>query len=174
MELTTIIFYLFAAVTLVSAGIVVLSRNIVRAAFALLFTLFGVAALYVLLMADFVAIVQLLIYVGGILVLIVFGVMLTNRQISVDIKSGTVQTLPAVIIVAALGGTLAGAIWATPWRTLAQLPPDEATAPAIGELFLSTYLLPFEIASVLLLVALVGAALIARREKPGEAKGRTS
>lgn len=174
MELTTIIFYFFAIITVASAAVVVLSRNIVRAAFALLITLFGVAAFYVLLMADFVAVVQLLIYVGGILVLLVFGVMLTSRQISVDIKSGSVQTLPAVIIVAALAGTLAGSLWATPWKTITQPPASQTTAPGIGEQFLTNYLLPFEIASILLLVALVGAALIARRERTAGADGRAS
>ena len=106
MSFETIIFYVFAFVSIASAFFVVLSRNIVRSAFALLFTLMGVAAFYVLLLADFLAVTQLLIYVGGILVLLLFGVMLTNRQISVDIRTGNIQTLPAVLIVAALAGTL--------------------------------------------------------------------
>jgi NADH-quinone oxidoreductase subunit J len=165
MELTSIIFYFFAVVTLVSAAIVVFSRNIVHSAFSLLFSFFGVAGLYVLLTADFLAITQLLVYVGGILVLLIFGVMLTNRVISVDIKTGTVQTLPAVLLVAALAGTLVGTFWSTDWKLLDM--PHEAvpTAPVFGEKFLTSYLLPFEIASVVLLVALIGAAMIARREK---------
>jgi len=115
MNFAAIIFYIFAVIILASATFVVLSRNIVRAAFALLFTLMGVAAFYALLMADFLAITQLLVYVGGILVLLLFGVMLTNRQISVDIKTGTMQTVPAVFLVSALAGTLGGIIWST-WR----------------------------------------------------------
>jgi NADH-quinone oxidoreductase subunit J len=165
MDLYTISFYLFAVLALVSAIIVVFSRNIVRAAFALMITLLSVAAFYILMMADFVGIVQLLLYVGGILVLILFGVMLTNRQISVDIRESSIQTLPAVIITATIGGILAGAIWTTAWPVHQQEKALEATAPVIGEMFLTTYLLPFEVASVLLLVALVGAALIARRER---------
>lgn len=165
MDLFTIIFYLFAAVAIGSAIIVVFSRNIVRSAFALLFTLVSVAAFYVLMMADFVGIVQLLLYVGGILVLIIFGVMLTNRQVSVDIREGTVQTLPALVISSMIGGILAGAIWGAVWPSTSADGPTAASAPAIGELFLTSYLLPFEIASVLLLVALVGAALMARRER---------
>lgn len=165
MELTTVIFYLFVAVTLVSAVIVVLTRNVVRSAFALLFTLMGVAAMYAFLMADFLAVTQVMVYVGGILVLIVFGVMLTNRQISVDIKTSSVQTVPAIAVVGALAGTLSGIIWSAQWTTLPELKEASATAPVIGEMFLSDYLLPFEIASVILLVALVGAAMIARREK---------
>ena len=165
MEFTTIIFYVFAVLILGSAAYVVLSRNIVRAAFALLFTLMSVAAFYALLMADFLAITQLLVYVGGILVLLLFGVMLTNRQISVDIRSGTMQTMPAVILASALAGTLGGIIWSTEWPSVAELADGTATAPVVGEKFLSSYLLPFEIASVVLLVALIGAALIARRER---------
>ena len=166
MDLITIIFYFFALVTLGSASIVVFSRNIVHSAFALLFSFFGVAGLYVLLTADFLAITQLLVYVGGILVLLIFGVMLTNRVISVDIKTGTIQTLPGILLVASLAGTLVGMFWSTDWKLIA--PPQEAvtgTAGTIGEMFLTTYLLPFEIASVILLVALIGAAMIARRER---------
>jgi NADH-quinone oxidoreductase subunit J len=167
MDLYTIIFYIFAVITLGAASIVVFSRNIVHAAFALLFAFFGVAGIYVFLLADFIAVTQLLIYVGGIMVLILFGVMLTNRQINVDIKTGTIQTLPAVALVAVVAGTLIGVLWSTDWKVNTQLPAIEKTAPQIGELLLTKYLLPFEVASVVLLVALIGAAMIARREKKG-------
>ncbi len=165
MDLFTTIFYLFALVTLGSAIVVVFSKNIVRSAFSLLFTFFGVAGLYVLLLADFLAITQLMIYVGGILVLLIFGVMLTNRQMNVDAKTGTVRTLPAVLIVAAIAGTLVGMFWSTNWPTLGSLPEVPSSGQRIGDLLLTSYLLPFEIASVILLVALIGAAMIARREK---------
>ncbi|MEK6571394.1 MAG: NADH-quinone oxidoreductase subunit J, partial [Bacteroidota bacterium] len=78
MQLFDIVFYVFALVTVVSAFVVVFSKNIVHSAFSLLFTFFGVAGLYVLLNADFLAVTQLLIYVGGILILLLFGVMLTS------------------------------------------------------------------------------------------------
>lgn len=165
MDLYTIAFYLFAIITLVSASVVVFSRNILYSAFSLLFTFFGVAGLYVLLTADFIAITQLMIYVGGILVLILFGVMLTTKVISVDMRSGTFQTLPAVLVVAALAGTLVGIFWTTDWKVTSEAGGFEKTAPKIGEMLLSSYLLPFEVASLVLLVALVGAAMIARREK---------
>ena len=165
MDLFVIVFYIFALLTLVSASVVVFSKNIVRSAFSLLFTFFGVAGLYVLLMADFLAITQLMIYVGGILVLVIFGVMLTNRQINVDAKTGTVQTLPAVLIAAAIAGTLVGMFWSTDWRIIHSLPETASSGQKIGNMLLTSYLLPFEVASVVLLVALVGAAMIARREK---------
>lgn len=166
MNIYTTIFYIFACITLAGACVVVFSRNIVRAAFALLFAFFGVAGIYIFLLADFIAITQLLIYVGGILVLILFGVMLTSKQIQVDVKTGTIQVLPAVIVVSALAGTIIGIFWSMDWRVIPQ-PSNaiEKTAPQIGELLLTQYLLPFEVASVALLVALIGAAMIARREK---------
>jgi NADH-quinone oxidoreductase subunit J len=165
MDVYTIVFYFFAFITLGSASVVVFSKNIVYSGFALLFTFFGVAGLYVLLTADFIAITQLMIYVGGILVLVLFGIMLTTRAINVDIRTGTFQTLPAALVVGALVGTLGTVFWTTDWKISPDAVGFEKTAPRIGEMLLSTYLLPFEIASVVLLVALVGAAMIARREK---------
>src|SRR3990172_6364818 len=102
MNLYEIIFYFFAVVTVGSAAVVVFSRSIIYSAFSLLFTFFGVAGLYVLLNADFLAVTQLLVYVGGILVLLLFGVMLTSNVVSVEIKSGTLHILPATILIALL------------------------------------------------------------------------
>ncbi len=165
MNFYDIIFYFFALVTLVSASIVVFSRNIIYSAFSLLFTFFGVAGIYALLSADFIAVAQLLIYVGGILVLLLFGVMLTNKVISVDIKTGTLQTLPASLVVALTAGALCGVFYATDWRVVQETPQITTTTNSLGQMFMTTYLLPFEVASVVLLVALVGAAMIARKDK---------
>ena len=165
MDLHDAIFYFFAIATLVSGSIVVFSRNIIYSAFALLFAFFGVAGLYILLSADFLAVTQLLIYVGGILVLLLFGVMLTNKVIDVEMKTGTLQTLPASIIVAMTAGTLCGVFYITDWKIVKDAPAFATTTNALGQMFMTTYLLPFEVASVVLLVALVGAAMIARRDK---------
>ena len=163
MELFDAVFFVFAFITVVSGFIVVFSRNIVYAAFSLLFTFFGVAGLYALLQADFLAVTQVLIYVGGILVLLLFGVMLTNRVISVDIKTGVIQTVPALVLVAVVAGSLAGLFYST-WRsTPAPATPPQPTTAALGEMLMTGYLLPFEVASVILLVALIGAAMTARR-----------
>jgi len=167
MGLFTVVFYVFALLALGAGSIVVFSKNIVHSAFALLFAFFAVAGLYVLLLADFLAVTQLLIYVGGILVLVLFGVMLTSRVISVDMKTGTVQIMPAVLLSAALAGMLVGMYWSTDWRASAEITLPATTAPELGKMLLTSYLLPFEIASVVLLVALIGAAMIARREKKG-------
>jgi len=89
----TAIFYLFAAITVFSAAFVVFSRNVIYSAFALLFTFFGVAALYVFLSADFIAVTQVVVYVGGILVLLLFGVMFTNNIMDTDLKTDVIACL---------------------------------------------------------------------------------
>ncbi len=164
MELYDLIFYLFAAVTLGSAFLVVTSKNIVHAAFYMLFTFFGVAGLYVMLGADFIAIVQLMVYVGGILILMLFGVMLTNKITSVDIRTGTTHIAPAVVGVGILWGALTAIIaFKTKWQTN---PADDMqpTAVGLGNLLITDYVLIFELLGILLLIALIGAASIARRE----------
>jgi NADH-quinone oxidoreductase subunit J len=162
MEIYDIIFYLFAALTIVSAFFVVTSRNIVHAAFYLLFTFFGVTGIYVLLGADFVAIVQLIVYVGGILILLIFGVMITNKITEVDIKTGTAHTLPAAIGVGLFTGIVGAVILNTEWKVV-DTPIPEATLSNLGELLLTEYVLIFELLGILLLVALVGAASMARK-----------
>ncbi len=122
------------------------------------------AGIYVLLSADFIAVTQLLVYVGGILVLMVFGVMLTNNVVDVEMKSGTLQVLPASMVVALTAGTICGVFYVTDWRIIPTENLLPTTARALGEMMMTSYLLPFEVASVVLLVALVGAAMIARRE----------
>ncbi len=166
MALADIAFYFFGAVAVVSGLIVASTRNIMYAAFALMFAFFGVAGLYVLLNADFLAVTQILIYIGGILVLLLFGVMLTNRQINVDIKTGVLQTLPASMIVAALAGTMIGLFWNSRWfNNGVEKQTITETTSTIGKLLLTDFLMPFEIASVVLLVAIVGAAMIARKAR---------
>lgn len=157
-----IIFYVFAFVTILSAGIVVFSKNIVYSAFSLLFTFLAVAGIYVLLNADFIAITQLLIYVGGILVLMIFGVMLTSNAANVELNTQTLKALPATVIVAVISALLVSTMLSTKWNT-AEPEYVESTVEGIGELLLTKYLLPFEIASIVLLVAIIGAAFLARR-----------
>ena len=157
-----IIFYLFAAVTLVSAFFVVTNRNIVHSAFYLLFTFFGVAGIYVMLGADFVAIVQLIVYVGGILILLLFGVMLTNKITNVDIKTGTIHALPASIVLGLFAGALGATVLNTNWKVVEITEPVSSTA-TIGSMLINEYALIFELLGILLLIALIGAASMARR-----------
>jgi NADH-quinone oxidoreductase subunit J len=162
MSIYDIIFYLFATITLVSAFFVVTIRNIVYSAFFLLFTFFGVAGIYVILGADFVAMVQLIVYVGGILVLILFGVMLTNKITNVQIKSGTSQVIPAAIGVGLFAGILVAALINTPWRKIDST-PLLPTTQSLGMMLISEYGVVFELLGILLLIALIGAASLARK-----------
>ncbi len=163
MNVYDIIFYLFAAVTVLSAFFVVTNRNIVYSAFFLLFTFFGVAGLYVLLGADFVAIVQLIVYVGGILILLLFGVMLTNKITNVEIKTGTINIYPSIIGVGLLSGALFAALINSSWKSFTTEAPLPTTK-ALGTMLLQEYVLVFELLGIILLIALIGAASIARRE----------
>ena len=154
-------FYVLAAVTVVSAAGVALARNILYSAFALLGTLAGVAGLYLYMGADFLGVAQLIIYIGGVLVLILFSVLLTNRigevRIS-NVSTGLVVGAPPAIAVMALCIRVA---LRTPWPTTEAVPAPMTAR--IGEAFLHELLLPFELASLVLLMALVGAMVIARR-----------
>jgi len=163
MSIYDVIFYLFAILTLGSGYLVVTSKNIVHAAFYLLFTLFGVAGIYVLLGADFLAIVQLMVYVGGILILLLFGVMLTNKITDVKIRTGTLHILPAVIGIGLFMGVLVSMMLRTNWKS----EPGEipvTTMYGLGRILLTDYVLIFELLAMLLLIALIGAASIARRD----------
>jgi NADH:ubiquinone oxidoreductase subunit 6 (subunit J) len=157
------VFWVFASVTVLSAAVVVFARSLIYSAFALLFTFFGVAGLYVLLGADFLAATQLLIYVGGILVLLLFGVMLTHRIYDLDLRTEKTQLGPGLIVGVGIFIILTNAAVITDWPAVAR--PPAPTTEGIGHLFLGQYLLAFEAASVLLLVALIGAAMIVRRKK---------
>lgn len=158
-----LMFYVIAGAMLVSAAVMVFGRNIIYNAVGLLFTFIGVAGLYVLLGADFLAAVQMLIYVGGILVLLLFGVMLSQKITGMVMRTGTLQVLPAVIVCAGVAAILIRLIWSNDWAVTK--PPElPATTATLGTLLLGDYLIPFEIVSILLLAALVGAAYIARRE----------
>jgi NADH-quinone oxidoreductase subunit J len=124
--------------------------------------LFGIAGLYALLGADFVAIVQLIVYVGGILILMIFGVMLTNKITNVQIKTGAWQIMPATIGVGIFGGFLLAVMLNTNWLNL-DVQNSPATTLHIGQLLMNEWILPFELLGVVLLIALLGAASIARK-----------
>ncbi|MFQ6618594.1 MAG: NADH-quinone oxidoreductase subunit J [Fidelibacterota bacterium] len=164
MNVADLVFYIFAGITVISGAVVVFSKNIIYSAFSLLFTFFAVAALYVLLGADFLAATQLLIYVGGVLVLLIFGVMLTHRISAVKVITARIQTKPALLTAGIILLLLIFTIFRANWR-MVPAEPLEATTEKIGRLIMTDFLFPFELASVLLLTAMIGAAFIARRER---------
>ena len=156
-----IVFWIIASITVISAAFVVLNNQLLYSAVALLITLFGVAGLYVFLWADFIAGVQLIVYIGGILVLIIFGIMLTNRISSVRLSQTNVQQGIGAVVSLWLLILISLVISKTPWLQLEAVEPI-STVNNIGVLLLTKYLLPFEAASLLLLGALIGAAVLSR------------
>ena len=146
-----------------SAVMVVSSPNLVHSAVSLLFTLFGVAAIYIFLYADFIAATQVVIYVGGILVLIIFGVMLTNKIENATIDSKTHNKIPGLVFSFLMLIMQFYIILNTNWNVFDNEGRD-STIKEIGNLLLNKYLLPFEVISILLLAALIGAAMLSRRK----------
>lgn len=158
-----VVFYLLAAITVASAAGVAFSNNIVYSAFALMGTLLGAAGLFVLLAADFVAVIQVLVYVGGILVLTLFAVMLTHRVADVRISNRALGRAPTFVVIAAVGLVMGRALAITGWHQADPAAPAPTTY-AIGDGLLTSYVLPFELASIVLLAALIGAVVLSRKE----------
>ena len=156
-----IIFYVLFVLTVGSAAITAFSRNIVYSAFALFGSFAGVAGIYVLLGADFLFIIQIFIYIGGILVVTIFAVMLTQGIAEVNVSNRVVGFAPALITTVLAGAVMCYAVVRTPWYH-GKSAPVVPTTYGIGNAFLGPYVLPFEVASIVLLAALVGAIVISR------------
>lgn len=160
----TVSFAILALMMIGSALGVVLFDNIVYSAFLLGGVFASIAGLYLLLNADFVAAAQLLVYVGAINVLILFAIMLVNkRQNFVPYATAWVRKALTAVVSFGLFALLSTMVIATPWA-ISSVTPAPQPIILIGEHFFSDYLLPFELASVLLLMAMVGAIILARRE----------
>ena len=157
------VFWFIAIFTVISAITVVVNNQLLYSAIALLFTLFGVAGMYIFLWADFIAGVQLLVYIGGINVLIIFGIMLTNRISSVRLSQTNVQQGIGGVVGLWTFIMLTVVITKTQWYQSPGIEPS-STVYELGTLLMTKYLLPFEAASILLLGALIGAAILSRQE----------
>lgn len=167
MTLVQIVFLVLAVAAIGSAVGVVTSKNILYSALLLIACLFVIAGFYVLLEAPFLAAVQVLIYVGAIAVLIIFAVMLTENLMRKQ-RAWNEQWWVALLVALALAAVLLYVVVTAQWQLSAAATPGDAIA-ALGHSLMSTYVLPFEVASVLLLMALIGAIIIAREErKEGE------
>ena len=179
MSLAQILFYAMAFIALASAGYVASTNNLVRGIFMFFVTLFALAGLYVLALADFVAVTQIVIYVGGILVLILFAFMLSGKQTLDSLgqqKDKLINggKLPGLILAVLFFGVMVAMILRMnadnlDWVKQAVgadnvIKPTDNSIKNIGINLMTTYLLPFEAISVLLMMALIGAAHIARKE----------
>ncbi len=168
-----IIFYFFAASVLISALCVVVMKNLVRSIFLFFVTLFSLAALYLFALADFIALAQVVIYAGGVLVLMLFAFMLSNRELLNSLKPATsgfkVNHFAGILISLLFLFILFTVIIKTDFNQLdwmqerVPINASDNTTHQIGIHTMTTYLLPFEILSVFLMMALIGAAHLARK-----------
>ncbi len=161
-------FYTFAGLVGLSALVVLFTRNVLYAAFSLLLTFLGISAIYALAGADFLAVMQIMVYVGGVLVLMIFGVMLTNRVAGKSVLTQHHNQFWGLLIGGSLFFLLAKAIWPESISNLTWLQTSEtiqtSTVSTLGIQLMSDFILPFELTGVLLLVALIGAAYVAQRQ----------
>lgn len=161
-----VLFYAFALLMGLSAWAIVLARNIVRMSVFLLLTLGGAAGLYFILNAEFLAAIQLIVYAGGTLILIVFGVMLTNKNPFMRFVARPWEAVSAVVIGVVIGVLLVLAVMYSPVATGSPNPMTSGSyehVETLGRALLTTYLVPFEVAAVLLLIVMIAAAYMARR-----------
>jgi NADH-quinone oxidoreductase subunit J len=160
-----LVFYGLAAVVLVSCAFVVFSQKIEHACFGLFFTLVAVAGFFALLGADFLAVTQVVVYVGGILVLLLFGILLTSRTPLLLGLTSRRTYLLATLAGAGVFAILMVVVWQIGLAQYpAVAPPRDSTIESLGQLLLGRYLFPFEFASLTLLAALIGAAYLVRRK----------
>jgi NAD(P)H-quinone oxidoreductase subunit 6 len=169
-SLATGVFYLLAAFAIVGAGGVAFSQNIVYSALSLMLSFLGVAGLYVFLHAEFVAGIQVLIYVGGVLVLTLFAVMLTQGIRDVEVSNASFSRPLGLVLVLAAFAVLFRTLSAAAWFA-GEPKPMESSTYGVGHALLGPYVLPFEVASVVLLTVLIGAVVLSRKEV-GEAEPR--
>ena len=176
MSIEQTIFYILSGVALLSALLVVVLKNFVRSIFLFFLTLFSMAGLFVFALADFIAITQLVIYVGGVLVLMIFAFLLSNRELLNNPDSrnvGFAHYIPGMLVALTFLGVLLFIFSGVDFEQLNwikesgdnTLSPRDNTIHYLGINIMTRYLLPFEVVSVLLLMALIGAAHLARRER---------
>jgi NADH-quinone oxidoreductase subunit J len=158
-----IVFYLFSFLIIASAMAVVTLKNIFHCALFLILCLFCVAGIYVMLHAEFLAVVQVLLYVGAVAILIIFAIMLTSKLAGREIQMTNEQTFIGAFLSILLAFGLIYALSGTVFRLSTDVPGTKSSFE-IGRLFMTDYVLPFELVSVLLLAALIGAIIIARQE----------
>ena len=143
---------------------ILLSNNVIYSALGLMMTLLGIAAVFVFAGADFLAVTQIMVYVGGVLTLMIFGVMLSKRaDLDNSAKNSTTNVFLGGITALIIGGGLIAILGEIDWDTIKLVQAGKSTISNIGQQLLTNYLLPFEVIAVLLLVALVGSVFIASK-----------
>jgi NADH-quinone oxidoreductase subunit J len=158
-----IAFWVLAIITIGSALLIVATRNIFHAVLSLIVSFVGVAGLYIILSADFIAVAQILVYAGAVSVLMLFALMLTPPEARDN--AGNFLQLPGLALAAVVGGLVALTALSTDWKTVEDEREFDTTSQAIGEALIDKWVLPFEVAAVILLVAMVGAIMLVREDR---------
>lgn len=164
MASSNIAYFIILMLATFAAAMLVFTKNLFHASLGLMLLFLSIAALYVLLGAEFVAVGQIVIYVGGVLILLVFGILLTNRVEGGKALFATYRVFPSILISATVLLIL--------WQIIGQLPmphaaqSDTDVIPSIGTNLMTTNIIPFELIAVLLLISLVGAAYIIKPGRP--------
>ncbi len=171
--MTQVAFYLISAIIIAGALAMIMSRSLVRSVIWMVVSFVGVGALFVLLEAEFIAAVQILVYAGGIVVLFLFVIMLVNLDELQRMEQLHRQWLPAVLLVCVLLAELGFMMWSGARDTVAPLPDQldaalrsvrDGNIETIGNFLYTDYILPFEMVSMLLLVAMIGAIYLAKKQ----------
>lgn len=180
MNIEVFLFYAFATLAIGSALLVVSLKNTARALFLFFITLFAMAGLFLFALADFVAITQIMVYVGGVLILMIFAFMLSNKELLADLQniSGSFISLPSwQSLILALGFFAVILLGLNEWnndmpewmlsniKTGDIILPNDNNIQQLGIKFMTQYVLPFEVISIFLLMALIGAAHLSRKEE---------
>ncbi|MCL5960947.1 MAG: NADH-quinone oxidoreductase subunit J [Chloroflexi bacterium] len=161
--IVAIAFYVLAIIMVGSALAVVLQRSIIYSALFLALSFLSVAGIYIILQAEFLAAVQILIYAGAVIILMLFAIMLTQRANSSQSNVPNSQAAVAGVVAIALFAVVGSVLLRTPWKVGLET-PSQPNTELLGQALFNQYVLPFEIASVLLLVAMIGAIVIARED----------
>ena len=162
MNVQSVIFYAFEVIAALSVILILFTRNVFYGTLLLITCLLSIAGLYIFLNAEFLAVAQILIYAGGVLVLIIFGVMLTSKFAGKSLMVANKHWLPGIFVGIFFFSLLTKFFGETPFHVDSSVPPESTytSINQIGILLMSDYVLPFEVAGIVLLVALIGSAVV--------------
>jgi NAD(P)H-quinone oxidoreductase subunit 6 len=167
--MSPLLFWLIAGIIIIPAVAVVLSENLFHAGLSMIVSFLGIAAIYAALSAPFVAAMQVLVYAGAIAVILLFAFMLTHDIMQPQLASSKFQQTASAAVCVTLVAFMGRVIMSSHWESLSEQPIEGVPLDVLGKSFLTDYLVPFELVSLLLLMTLVGAIVIARKEEKDKA-----
>jgi NADH:ubiquinone oxidoreductase subunit 6 (subunit J) len=157
------IYAVMVTVLIFALGVVTL-RNLFHCALCLAAALIGIAAVYVALQAEFLAGIQILLYVGGVITLVIFAIMLTEHLAGKTVRQNNSQSLPAIAGLAGFAALIVSLILKTPWPVTETALKAKVSVMGLGQALMGTYVFPFEVISIVLIAALIGTVVIAKKD----------